>query len=271
MDFIKLFSSKKSKMKGGNNTPNAPKTGGFMNFLKTMGWLIALIAAIISILCLILVSIALSKINQVDNNKKNISKNTKDINVLKKNANDYFSNLETNLTGQSVGPVGPQGMVGPQGPAGGLFSAFGQMVNVESQKAANVTAGTGSTAIVYMDNKSDAPNKYWYLENNGSNLLIKNKFTDYCLEADKNTGDVYSNVCNRNKGQQNFVWTKDGKLNLNNTGKCISTKSFQMKNHPNARIVNTQSQNNNNAGIVKQLKLEDCQSGYSPEQAWVFG
>ena len=273
MDLFKLFFSNKKgkKLRGGsNNSPNTPSEGGFMKFIKTMSWIIALLAAVVSVACLIMVIVALVKISQVDTNKNNITKNTKDITTLQVNYDKYFNKLQTNVSGQSVGPMGPQGMVGAQGPAGGLFSAFGQMVNAESQKAANVTAGTGNTAIVYMDKKSDAPNKYWYLENNGSNLMIKNKFTDYCLEADKNTGDVYSGICNKGNGKQNFVWTKDGKLNLNNTGKCVGTKSFQMKNHPNARIVDTQNQNNNNAGVVQKLALEDCQSGYYPPQAWVF-
>lgn len=299
MDLFNLFFSKNSRNKrlrgGGNNAPkapnapnvkapnalnvkapnvpkgNAPKEGGFMNFIKTMSWLIALLAAVVSVICLILIIIAMIKMGQVDENKINITKNTKDINTLEVNYDKYFNQLQTNVSGQSIGATGPQGMMGPQGPAGGLFSGFGQMINSESQKSVNVTAGKGLPAIAYMDNKGNAPNKYWYLENNGNNVMIRNKFTNFCLEADKNTGDVYSQICNKDKGNQNFVWTKDGKLNLNNTGKCIATKSFQLKNYPNSRIVDTEPKGNKNAGIVQKLNLDNCQTGYYPPQSWVFG
>lgn len=213
-------------------------------------------------------------VNNVSSNKKNDDLQNK-FDEFTKSVGDMISSQAQSLNNGTRGLQGPRGQSGPQGPPGMSYSAAGQLLNMAMKTVATPTAGKGPQSIIYLDNKNNSPMQYWFLENNlDGTVSVKNKYSDRCLNADKDN-NVFSDACRGNNENQKFVWNSQMQLlSKGQNGKCISIQDFSRNtgnSMNNLDPTTGQAVANTNNGSVKRVALDECSSSLNPNQTWFVG
>ena len=237
-----------------------------INVLSIIALVIGLAGFVIALYVIITSS---GRFNAIEKNTQN------NIDAVNSKINKIQSNTDTNANSLSRGPQGIRGPVGPAGPPGGYYSASGPLINMNNKKVGTPTFGKGEPSIVYLDEKHYSPVQYWFLENKSNgNVVVKNKYTDYCLTAN-NLGDIYSDICNDSNQSQQFKWGKNMQLmSTQFTNQCIGTKTFSRTNtnsNNNYNFTDLTAKPNSNIGNVEKLSLEACSSSLNPKQTWYVG
>lgn len=224
------------------------------------------IIAISIVLSIVAIAIACLTIPRLINLSGKESKTEKSLNSTTKS----LSKLESEFYNQqpSFGPRGPPGNTGSQGPPGGVFTAQGQLFNLNTDTSADVTQGIGVNSISFLNNPNKVTNQYWTLESNG---LLKNKRSQKCLTANKTSNAIYMDTCNSLNKNQEWTWDDYGHITWSggNPSMCLDYQKFNMTSQNSTKTYTKNKKNNN---IVNKLTLKQCNSlGSTPSQKWYLG